>query len=285
MFRVSSDLHLEFLETAGITNKKMSDLEKIAAVICYVEESIPPMTHDKESVLILAGDILYLKHLERHLPLFKYLSERFKKVVWVLGNHEWFTYTLKKDNLDKAFLLLESLENIHLLYDSVLELEDYSIVGSTLWSNLGKGDLYSARAVAAVSYDYKKITFLEKGNYSKLRPRHVQGLFFNHRDFIYKTLTELKDNLKPVIVVTHHAPSVDSISEEYLKNDDHVSDYGFIDFDYLNKQEIAPKFWVHGHVHESVGYYKGKTYVLCNPKGYPFAPDLNESYDPYLQFK
>jgi hypothetical protein len=36
-------------------------------------------------------------------------------------------------------------------------------------------------------------------------------------------------------------------------------------------KDNSPRWWFHGHTHESCDYVFGKTRVICNPFGYPRA--------------
>lgn len=67
------------------------------------------------------------------------------------------------------------------------------------------------------------------------------------------------------IVMTHHAPSWQSVHSSYINdrmNGCYVSDMD----DFIISTE--PDIWIHGHVHNSFDYNIGKTRILCNPRGY-----------------
>jgi len=86
-----------------------------------------------------------------------------------------------------------------------------------------------------------------------------------------KSLKWLKDSLitsktKKNIVVTHHAPSIKSVSEEH-KND--LISAAFASNLEKFIKDLKPDLWLHGHIHEFSDYYIEKTRVICNPKGYP----------------
>jgi Icc-related predicted phosphoesterase len=73
------------------------------------------------------------------------------------------------------------------------------------------------------------------------------------------------DKKRKRVVITHHAPSYNSISpgfENSNLNSAFVSD--------LDKLMIQynPVLWVHGHTHSSCNYVIGKTHVISNPCGY-----------------
>jgi hypothetical protein len=78
---------------------------------------------------------------------------------------------------------------------------------------------------------------------------------------------------KPVVVITHMAPSFMSVNEKYLHdtvtNGGYASDMSEFILDHDNI-----KVWVHGHMHNPVDYMIGDTRVLANPRGYvPWESD------------
>lgn len=83
-------------------------------------------------------------------------------------------------------------------------------------------------------------------------------------NFIEKTCQKYKD--KKIVIVTHHAPSLKSISEEY-KND-LLSAAFASNLEYLFERYPNIKLWCHGHVHNSVDYKLGNARVIANPLGY-----------------
>jgi Icc-related predicted phosphoesterase len=76
-----------------------------------------------------------------------------------------------------------------------------------------------------------------------------------------------QDKTKSYVVVTHHAPSSESVAECYkhdtLMNGAFYSDLS--DF-ILDRPQI--KLWTHGHMHNVSDYMMGDTRVVCNPRGY-----------------
>jgi predicted phosphodiesterase len=70
------------------------------------------------------------------------------------------------------------------------------------------------------------------------------------------------------IIVSHHAPSWKSIAPQYhgdALNFAYVNEFDHI----IQNLPYKPKFWFHGHVHNSFDYMIGDTRVVCHPRGYP----------------
>lgn len=270
MIRLVSDLHLEFLQSLfkeGGYSYASSFSNKI----------LTPLSSDKESVLILAGDILLIKHIDDYAYFFKVISERFKTVLWVFGNHEWFKNTMKVERLVEVKSKLSIYSNIHILDNETYEDEKYHFIGTTLWSDIKKGDYLTALDVVAVSYDFKKIEFKEGVRYSKLRPRHVTKMFMDNERFIQDELLKIKYSQKKKVVITHHPPTERAITPYMKTHPDFWSDFGNVKFEYFVEHDIVPDLWVHGHVHETQDIKEGDLNIISNARGYDDVTPSGES--------
>ena len=105
------------------------------------------------------------------------------------------------------------------------------------------------------------------------------------RAFLSKALDQPHDG--PTIVVTHHLPSLRSVSQKY-RHDPISAGFASHADDLLAK---GATLWVHGHTHDS-GCYRddSRTLVVCNPAGYARYHRYptegwsreNQSFDPKL---
>ena len=83
-------------------------------------------------------------------------------------------------------------------------------------------------------------------------------------DFLKKKVEKYKD--RPIIIVTHHAPSPYSISQEYAGNMLNPAFASNLNEFIVNNPQI--RLWCHGHVHNHFDYILGKTRIVCDPFGY-----------------
>lgn len=239
--QAASDLHLEFDHTV----------------------SVPNVGSD---VLILAGDICMAKYIDLDDPanFFKTVSKDFKDVIYVLGNHEHYR-SLFNDTVNDCKQLLSSYPNIHVLNNESIIIDNVKFIGTTLWTDMNKGDPMTLYNIRHMMSDYQVIKYRdEQGNYYALRP---EVTYSEHRiavDYIANTLAEDPDI--PTVVVSHHAPSLQSIHPKYgndvIMNGGYASELSNMFTDNL-------KLWVHGHTHTPFDYTIGETRVICNPHGYP----------------
>jgi Icc-related predicted phosphoesterase len=241
-------------------------------------------------ILCLAGDVCLAYHLYRHpisnLPnnaenghlaaryrkFFDNVSKEFDQVLYVMGNHEHYSGQWN----NTANWLREALDpwsNITLIDDAWLNFGDVRIVGTTLWTDLNKGDPITMLSVKDMMNDYRATTIKVNGNYHKLRPIDTLHAHQNAMQLI-ALATETWDG--KVVVLGHHAPSKQSIHDRYkhewIMNGAFCSE---LDDFILNQPKI--KIWCHGHVHNNFDYMIGECRIVCNPHGYP---NENTNFNP-----
>lgn len=240
---VLSDLHLEF-----------EDFE---------------IAYSSVDLVILAGDI----HVKEHG--YKWALENIKDIpcLYILGNHEFYGKAYPK--------LIEYLKektknsNIHILDKDVFTINGINFLGCTLWTDF---ELFGDPRITGyecqqVMTDFKKIRLSPK--FSKLRSVDVASI--HHQSLSWLTSELEKKEGQTNIVITHHAPSIQSVPEQY-KEDVVSAAYASNLEDVITK--FNPLYWIHGHMHNSSEYMVGDTRVICNPKGYPgeINPDFKSNY-------
>ena len=76
----------------------------------------------------------------------------------------------------------------------------------------------------------------------------------------------LEFKYKPIIIVTHFAPSPYSIDSEYIGNPANPAFANNLNEFILTNPNI--RIWAHGHTHKPFDYILGQTRVICEPFGY-----------------
>lgn len=240
---------------------------------------MPKIEGEENMTLILAGDVT-AKHnswkdnpaRDTYTPWIKDVCARHKHVIYIKGNHEDYAGDmLGTEAYWKA--VSKNIENLHFLHRSTVELGGVRFLGCTLWTPL--------------NHPLDELTAQGMNDFDEI---WVDGAFFTTQDWRqeheacrYFLDTEVaKDFDGETVVITHHAPSYQSIGEKFAGDKMNIC--------YANSLEglmwYNPiKLWVHGHIHNSVDYMVGdeiqSTRVLCNPRGY-FGTDENRDFNPRL---
>lgn len=215
------------------------------------------LSFENADVVILAGDVDLdtkgINWIKNKIPD--------KPVIYVLGNHEYYKGSYPK-TLDKIKTAAEN-SNVFVLEDSFVDIEDVRFHGATLWTDFSIfGDpRYFGMVSQPVMNDYKLIR--RDPSYSKMRTIDTFKIHQISRHWLEESLQNSK-GLKN-IVVTHHAPSLQSVPEHF-KTDPVTSAYASNLEDFI--LEHQPLYWIHGHIHTPSGYKIGETEIICNPHGY-----------------
>jgi len=248
-------------------------------------------------VLILAGDILEAKNLkksmydpnmvllpherpdrrpDRYYRFFAEECSKYREVVMVMGNHEHYHGKIWKTQGD---LLANLPDNVTLLENQTHEIDGVMFVGATLWTDFNKGNPQVMMNCQFNMSDYKFITQFDsvKNAYYKLTPNKTYLLHQESCEYIKKTLQKNQD--RKVVVVTHMAPSVKSVAEEY-NHDVLINPAYYSNLEGLIESNPQIKYWCHGHTHTKFDYQVGSTRVLCNPRGYNGYEETAINYEP-----
>jgi len=227
---------------------------------------IPPIEAD---VVVLAGDI----HLGREGRW--WLRSQFpdKPAIYILGNHEFYRHSLPE--LTETLKRETDGSRIHLLENSSVEINGFTFLGCTLWTDfrLSPDPEAAMQAAEGMMSDYSIVQFSAENRV--LRARDTARL---HAESVAWLRGELaKCDRARTIVVTHHAPS-DCSEAPYHANSPLKPAFAS-NLNSLIEQSGVP-LWIHGHTHYNVDYMIGSTRVLTNQRGYP--DQLCKGFDPSL---
>ena len=237
-FKLLSDIHTEFWDG---------------------EDILDPGTGD---VLILAGDIGVVdtigipegKSYERFLDR---CAEGYKTVFYVLGNHEYYggDFLTTPDRLRE---FTSRYNNVSVLSNNSEHYDGVHYVGATMWANFNNMDPDVMDLCGKSMNDYNYIT----NNNKDLTPSDTLIEHTETREWFDKCLDSLNG---PVVMITHHAPSILSITG-YVGNELQAAYY--TDMSSLIEKYPNIQSWCHGHVHVTSNYFIGECNVVANPFGY-----------------
>lgn len=218
-------------------------------------------------VVVLAGDIdLKTRGAEWARTAFDV------PVIYVPGNHEYY-----KGNLitTREKLLASGDHRVYVLDRQSVVLQGVRFVGVTGWTNYeATGNVRLAMWEAEQKMnDFKKIR--TGTTFRKTRPLDYVELAVQAERWLAAQLAEPFDG--PTVVVTHHAPSLRSLSQSHVLDDLPLGAAYANRWEHLCGSAVAA--WLHGHTHEAVDYTLHGTRVVSNPRGYPgedtgFNPNL-----------
>lgn len=245
----ASDLHLEF---------KDLDLEDI----------------EPGDVLILAGDILSVKHLMQQaqradidtghvstINLFDRFTSAFKHVIMVMGNHEYYG-----SDFDKTIANLKSIldyPNLHILDGEYITIDNNLFVCGTLWTDYNNEDPLTLMQAPHMINDYRVI----RNNGERLRPADILA---KHKHFVKWATNVDKMGYDNVILVTHHSPSMQTTADHY-KHETRMNGLFGSNLDHLLSMFDYAFF---GHQHDPKTPVVNDCVLLNNARGYPGEPSF-----------
>jgi len=228
-----SDLHLEFKANANFLSHKPLDISG--------------------EILILAGDIIPLHDEFFNHPFFKFVSDHYRKVYWVPGNHEFYYRNIADFGSSYQIPLLE---NVFLVHNTSLIENNIKLIFSTLWSKIepDKAKLLenSVSDFTTISKHNKRFTV---DDFNQL---HAESLLFLEQS--------LNEKAEHSVVVTHHLPS--ALCNSKAHENSPINEAFCVDLTRFI-ETCGANFWIYGHSHFNQKPIQiGQTLLLTNQLGY-----------------
>lgn len=229
----------------------LSDLHMSCGVI-----DLPQTDAD---VVVLAGDIA------RPQEAVAWASGFEQPVLYVPGNHEFYGGSLSSTVQELKRLCAGT--RIHLLDGKEIIIAGVRFLGTTLWTDFELFDQGEQRAQAmhetqSFMRDFQKIR-IDDSSGRLFTPEDCAALCQSNARWLEQRLADAYAG--PTVVITHHAPSRQSIHPRFAGS---LLNGGFVsDLDRLMGAGQA-QLWIHGHTHDSFDYEVNGTRVVCNPRGY-----------------
>ena len=263
--REYSDIHLDWYFAGG------KDFDVLGEIVCWYPPELPD---DKETILILAGDLWTgTRFIEwAGYSWIGIVAQRFQQVLIVLGNHDYWpqgNLSIVK-GADKCNAMLQDmcLFNVHVLDQSTYAIDDYLFVGATLWTDMDKGNPLTMMSMSQfMAYDGKikyDVGGKDGNEYRRFTSELWVALHRKHKKYI-ANIAELNRD-KKLVVITHHLPLAQMGDPMYEGNESNGYYYSDLSDLILDNENIV--FWCCGHSHCSNDFMFGKTRMYMNPVGY-----------------
>lgn len=229
-------------------------------------------------VLLLDGDITLLNAFdpnnahyhhgrvlrERTLAFLDQCRDSFERIFYVLGNHEPYHY-----NISRAPAVIKKWKGVTLVENKTVDLgNDVLLVGGTLWTDMNKGR--DAWLVGLGMNDFQVVRIDAKNNDAHFagtrtfRPEDAMALF--RRTLRYIARAANNNPNKTIVVVTHHAPSIQGINPIHSRS--HINAGYYTDLHAFIAEHSNIRYWVHGHTHVQKVYSVHQCMVMSNARGY-----------------
>lgn len=208
----------------------------------------------KAEILILAGDILPFKLLDKPCEFLDWCSANFRITYWIPGNHEYYHFDLADV---KTPLHKQVRENVILLDNQTITNENVELIFCTLWSYIPPHYEY---IVQQNVNDFHVI----KENGRPITAKNFNAMHQTSLDFLQTALAKPTD--KQRIVVTHHVPTLMNYPEQYKNSN--INPAFAVELSSTIENSNATH-WIYGHHHRNTHAFKiGNTTLLTNQLGY-----------------
>ena len=222
----------------------------------------PEMPNDKETTLILAGDLWvgtrWIRTFDTgtrgefaayEINWIQRVANQFKQVLVVLGNHDyWDGLTI----LTGAKRCNDMLQDIGIYNVKVLDCDTYQednvlFIGATLWTDISNRDPLAMWNMPRMMHYDGKIAYAtgDNGAWERFTSEKWVKTHDKHRRYIELILEQNKD--KKCVVITHHLPLYELGDPTYrgnMSNAYYASDLSSL---LLNYDNLV--LWCYGHTH------------------------------------
>jgi hypothetical protein len=213
---------------------------------------------------------------QRYRDFLKRVSFQFPHVIYIAGNHEFYHGKFPA-GLDYLREETDKFNNIYFLENQTKVIDDVTFIGTTLWTDMNKGDPLTINACKDSMNDYRVIRNNLR-SYARFSP--IDSVSSHKKSIKFIKETVAADPNKKYVVVGHHAPSKLSIKPRYEK--DHLLNGAYSsDLSEMMLDHPQIKLWTHGHTHDCFDYIVGETRIVCNPRGYEGYEDPS-GWDPNM---
>jgi hypothetical protein len=211
-------------------------------------------------VLVLADDITIARDYEDLASVFKPLAAKYRHILYVPGNHEYYKSSPGQvaRNLAK---LTKQFPGVVIPENDTAVIGGQSFIAGTMWFRPDPAAEPNKRLMHDFSLiqDFEPWVYEQNAAFEKVVATHLSA---------------------SDVVVTHHLPAFDSVPARFARS---AMNAFFVCDMASHVRARQPKLWIHGHSHDRSDYLLGKTRVVANPLGYPNEVRSLEAFVPSFQ--
>ena len=210
-------------------------------------------------LMILAGDVITFKD---YSPLTRFLTDWEKPVLYIAGNHEYYTRTPRNEE-EETFKkwLATNHPNVTFLRDESISIDGVHFFGGTMWTDFCGAD---AQAMEIAEHQINDFRLIKNADSSPFKPVDTLEL---HGLYVKALLKWFESDLVgPRVVISHHVPVINPRTQ--YTDSPLTPAFNSLDMlDIIEKHQ--PALWVYGHTHECDDQIIGGTRIISNQLGYP----------------
>ena len=166
-----SDLHLEFGKLFDVPDESIAD------------------------VMILAGDIITFADLS---PLEKIARSWRKPILYVAGNHEFYTRTPMQDDITRLKAWSANYPHLYFLQDEPVTIDGVHFFGGTMWTDFNSGNPNAMMTARQQMNDFQLIRASTDAFF------HPEDSILLHNLFKTKLISWFEENKEqPKVVISH----------------------------------------------------------------------------------
>lgn len=259
----------------------------------HLESQAFPWCLPEGDLLIIAGDLCHAARLDpvrsdkfskamRDLVL-RFVEDAiasYRRVLLIAGNHDHYDGVFG----ETAKLLRRHLPGITVLDNETVDVDGVRFFGSTLWSDFeGRPDVMDGVRRKMGEYFFVKVREAAPDGtvvLRKFQPEDAANACQSAMAALKTAVTEA--NGKPLVVITHHAPSLQGLNPLHRGNG--VDAAYASNLDPVIEAMDAIRYWVHGHTHVRKRYRIGETVVVSNARGFEGKDPSARSFAPSASF-
>lgn len=224
----------------------------------HIKGTVPTILNDcNADVLIVAGDMFEYSRWSKffHQSIIEMLCDRFKHVIMIDGNHEFYNMEFESDDVYE--ILKDSPSNFKYLRNESITIDGVVFYGGTFWTNPND---WTPLERFGIPNSVSCFTYIKNMTFDAVTKSH--NTFIEN---LNDTMINHPDN--EIVVISHFPPTQQSIREDYRGN--LISAYFANQYFEEFYESTQIKHWICGHVHHKHSFEIGTIQGHCNPIGYP----------------